>query len=75
MKRKILEYNAIFQKEKAGGYSVWIPDLSGCASQGETLEEALANIKDYLEDTPKKLSKESSPVSQFTVPIDITLHG
>ena len=40
-KRKILEYLAMFQEEKEGGYSVWVPDLPGCASQGETLEEAL----------------------------------
>ena len=27
------------------GYSVWIPGLPGCCSQGETEVEAIANIK------------------------------
>ena len=27
------------------GYSVWIPGLPGCCSQGETEAEAIANIK------------------------------
>jgi len=31
-KKKILEYTAIFQEEKEGGFSVWVPDLLGCAS-------------------------------------------
>lgn len=52
----IREYQAVFQEETEGGFSVWIPDLPGCASQGETLEEALENIKEaielYLEDSP-----------------------
>jgi predicted RNase H-like HicB family nuclease len=37
------------------GYAVWCPALPGCASQGETEQEALENIKDaiqeYLADT------------------------
>ncbi len=52
----IREYQAVFQEETEGGFSVWIPDLPGCASQGETLEETLENIKTaielYLEDSP-----------------------
>jgi predicted RNase H-like HicB family nuclease len=48
-KIKIQEYNAVFQEESEGGFSVWIPSLPGCASQGETFEEALANIKVALE--------------------------
>lgn len=47
-KVKILEYNCIFQEEKEGGFSVWVPSLPGCASQGETFEEAQTNIKEAV---------------------------
>lgn len=30
------------------GYSVWVPGLPGCASQGETETEALDNIRDAI---------------------------
>lgn len=74
VKQKVLEYNAIFQKEKEGGFSVWIPALPGCASQGETFEEAMENIKEaiflYLED--EKDIEEDSPRNQFMVPITIS---
>lgn len=30
--------------EEDGGYTALVPDLKGCMSQGETLEEALQNI-------------------------------
>ncbi len=32
------------------GYSVSVPALPGCASQGETEEEALENIKSAIQD-------------------------
>jgi predicted RNase H-like HicB family nuclease len=35
--------------EDDGGYSVVVPGLPGCCSQGETKEEALDNIKEAIE--------------------------
>ena len=38
------------------GYYAWCPELKGCQSQGASLEEALANIREatelYLETLP-----------------------
>lgn len=46
-------FHVVLQPEKEGGFSVFVPALPGCASQGETEEEALRNIKEaaglYLE--------------------------
>ena len=35
--------------EPGGGYSVEVPALPGCHSQGATLEEAIANIREAAE--------------------------
>ena len=37
-------------KEEGGGYLVEYPDLPGCMSDGETIEEALANGREALRD-------------------------
>jgi len=34
---------------ESGGYVVKCPSLPGCYSQGETIDEALANIKEAIE--------------------------
>ena len=40
-------------EESEEGFSVWVPGLPGCASQGATEEEALANtadaVREYME--------------------------
>jgi predicted RNase H-like HicB family nuclease len=46
--RKIYQYNAIFQQEDDGGYSVWVPSLPGCTSQGDTFEEAVSMTKEAI---------------------------
>ena len=77
MKQKILNYDAVFEREEDGGYSVWIPDLAGCASQGDTLEQAIENIKEaaelYLEDANDEQIEEGKiHKDRFIVPVQIT---
>ena len=48
-------------KKTEEGYSVWVPGLPGCWSQGKTEEEALEDIKDAIESylkTVEELSKD-----------------
>lgn len=37
-----------FEEAEEGGYTVTVPDLPGCISEGDTFEEALDMIKDAL---------------------------
>jgi predicted RNase H-like HicB family nuclease len=50
------------QDEETGDWAVWCPELPGCASAGETEEEALENIREaislYLEPGALDLSPE-----------------
>ena len=74
-KKKVLEYVAVLQEEKTGGYSVWGPSLPGCASQGESVEEAMKNIREAIELYLKyddADSLEDEPFKrQFVVPIQV----
>ena len=37
-------------KKTEEGFSVWVPGLPGCASQGQSEQEALDNIRDAIRD-------------------------
>ena len=47
--------SVVIEKDEHGFYA-WCPELRGCQSQGDTLEEAMANVKEaielYLETVP-----------------------
>lgn len=48
-------------KKTDEGYSVWVPGLPGCWSQGKTEKESLENIKDAIEsylETVEELNKD-----------------
>jgi predicted RNase H-like HicB family nuclease len=40
--------SVVIEKDEHGFYA-WCPELRGCQSEGNTLEEALANIKEAIE--------------------------
>mgnify|MGYP001610926876 CR=1 FL=1 len=48
MKEKILKYDVIFEEQPQGGYTVSVPSLVGCISEGDTFEEAKENIAEAI---------------------------
>ena len=49
--------SVVIEKDDFGFYA-WCPELKGCQSQGDTLEEAIANIKEAIELYIETLSPE-----------------
>jgi predicted RNase H-like HicB family nuclease len=48
--------------EDGVGYTVEVPTLPGCYSQGDTLEEALTNIREAIEGYIEALEADDLPV-------------
>lgn len=42
-------YTVILEQESDGGFVVRAPALPGCVSQGDTRDEALANIREAIQ--------------------------
>lgn len=44
-----MKLKVILEPSDEGGYTVYVPSLPGCISEGETMEEALANIREAID--------------------------
>lgn len=44
-----MKIKVVLEPSDEGGYTVYVPLLSGCISEGETVEEALENIQEAIE--------------------------
>ena len=63
-----LFYPAIFTREDDGSYTIEVPDISGCVTCANSIEEgyekvaeALAMVLEYMEDNKEEFPKASSP--------------
>ena len=49
IKGMIMKYTVVLEPQEEGGFTVQCVEIPGAISQGETREEALANIKEAIE--------------------------
>ena len=44
-----MKLTIVLEPQEEGGFTAYVPSLSGCISEGETKEEAIKNIKEAIE--------------------------
>ena len=60
--KKVYNYTVILEREEDGGYHAFCPLLKGCHSQGDTFEEAIANITEAVELYLESLMADHQPI-------------
>jgi len=63
-----MKYTVVVNKTEYG-YDVHCPALSGCHSQGDTLEEAIDNIKDAITTYLRMIEEETRHSTVYQVEI------
>jgi predicted RNase H-like HicB family nuclease len=73
MTRKV---SVVIEQDEHGCYA-WCPELRGCQSQGKTVEESLANIREAIELFLETLTDEerSSALSQEILTTAVEVHA
>jgi predicted RNase H-like HicB family nuclease len=68
--------SVVIEQDKHGCYA-WCPGLKGCQSQGETVEETLANIREAIELFLETLTDEerSAALSREILTTAIEVHA
>ena len=67
-----MKLKIVLEPSEEGGFTVFVPGLPGCISEGNTREEALANIREaielYLEPTEDDhISMDNAEVLELAV--------
>ena len=57
-----MHYLVVVFKEEASSYGVMVPELPGCCSGGDTLEDALSSAKEGIECHIEGLLKANDPI-------------
>lgn len=59
---RTLSYTVVFEPQPEGGYTVHVPALPGCITEGDTLEEARRMAKDAIRAYCESLVADGEPV-------------
>jgi predicted RNase H-like HicB family nuclease len=66
-----MKLKVVLEPSDEGGYTVYVPSLPGCISEGDTMEEALANIREaidlYLEEEDPLVLPEKAQLVELVV--------
>jgi predicted RNase H-like HicB family nuclease len=44
-----MNFKVVLEPSEEGGYTVYVPSLPGCISEGDSIEEAMKNIREAIE--------------------------
>jgi antitoxin HicB len=65
----VARYTVVLLPEpEEGGFSVLVPALPGCLTQGETVDEALTNAREAIGLHLRALTRDGEPVPEETAP-------
>ena len=58
MDKRIREFTVVILEDESGGYVAIVPELPGCHTQGDSLDEVIKNVKEAIELYLETLSEE-----------------
>jgi len=76
---QLVEYQVLIAPAEEGGFTVTVPALPGCVTQGETFDEAVAMARDCIEgflaclaESGEPIPTEPTPPGSTTVRMEVT---
>lgn len=58
MEKRAYEFSVVILEDESGGYIAVVPELPGCHTQGDSLDEVIKNIREAIELYLETLTEE-----------------
>jgi predicted RNase H-like HicB family nuclease len=60
-----MKYRIVMEPQPDGGYTVYVPALPGCISEGDSRTEAIANIREAISVYTESIAERNLPTPQI----------
>ncbi len=58
VEKRVREFSVVILEDEGGGYIAVVPELPGCHTQGDSLDEVIKNVREAIELYLETLSEE-----------------
>ncbi len=62
-----MRFKVVLDPSDEGGYTVYVPSLPGCISEGDSIDEAVKNIREAIALYLAPIEEEPNPVDHLLV--------
>ncbi len=56
-----MRFKVVLEPSEEGGYTIYAPSLPGCISEGESVDQAMANIQEAIELYLEPIENDKNP--------------
>ncbi len=68
-----MKFMAVIERDEDGKWVIECPSIPGCVSQGDTRDEALANIREAIAACLEVRAEQGMPLTVETRQIEVTI--
>jgi predicted RNase H-like HicB family nuclease len=68
---KSLSFSVVYETKSGSNWSADVPDLPGCVSTGETLDDVKRNIREAMEGHLQVMREYRDPIPQPSTVVDV----
>ena len=69
-----LNYKVLLHKAEEGGFTVTVPALPGCITEGDNLDEALSRAKEVIELYVEELKSRGEEIPDDSETLEYSMH-
>lgn len=66
-----MKYVYVIERADDGSYSAYVPDLPGCTTSGDSVEEVKQNIQDAVDSYVESLRENNEPIPAPSSTVDV----